>query len=66
MEFKALSNDEVAFYTFEQLQKIDAINYKLDHLNDKFASKLVERIVYAFITLVLFTFSGALIALVIL
>jgi len=56
-EYNKLTKEQKEFYHFDQLSKIDLLYNKVDNfhanLDEKYAQKRVEYIVYSFVSLVL-------------
>lgn len=52
-DYQKLSKDQKEFYHFEQLAKIDFIFKEFKELDKRYAKKMVETVVYGFISIVL-------------
>lgn len=65
-DYQHLTEEQKEFYHFQQLNKIDMVHDTMiemhSQLDEKYAAKKVEYIVYGFVGLILIAFAGALIA----
>ena len=63
-EFKHLSPEERDFYIYTQLVRVGNLKEVVSGLDDKYASKKTEKIVYGAVGLILIAFAASLINIV--